>query len=55
MAPDPGPNKPPQHHPIIAREGWPLVAAFAMGSLLLSAAAWWLSPVAGWIVALVGG
>ena len=40
-----------QYAPIIAREGWPIVAIFVVGWLLLSNAAWYVGgPIAGWTV-----
>ncbi|MCC6677109.1 MAG: phosphatidylserine decarboxylase [Phycisphaerales bacterium] len=54
MLPGPGssesPFTPDLPAPPIAREGWPIIAAFILISLILSAAAlWWLGPW-GWII-----
>lgn len=44
-----------QPAPIIAREGWPIVAGFVIGWLVLSNATWYLAgPVGGWTVWGVG-
>ncbi|MFM9957621.1 MAG: phosphatidylserine decarboxylase family protein [Phycisphaerales bacterium] len=41
-------------HPIIARDGWGMVALFVIGTLVLGAGAWWLHPIAGAVVGVVG-
>lgn len=37
-------------HPLIAREGWPLVAISTLIALALSVAGWWLAAVPVWII-----
>src|SRR5690349_2341464 len=46
---------PDEPYPPIAREGWAIVAGFLLGAVLLSLAAFWLSPILGWIVAVATG
>jgi phosphatidylserine decarboxylase len=41
--------------PPIAKEGWPIVAMFLVGAGVLTAGAWFLQPVLGWIVAVLTG
>lgn len=42
-----------QPAPIIAPEGWPIVAIFVVSGAVLTAGAWWWHPVAGAAVGLV--
>lgn len=41
-------------YPMIAREGWPMVALFAACAIVLASAAGWLHPVAGGVVGVLG-
>jgi phosphatidylserine decarboxylase len=47
--PAPQPALPPP--PIIAREGWPIIAAIILILGALSAIAWWIHPIAGGLLA----
>lgn len=40
--------------PMIAREGWPIVAIFVITSLVVTGVAWWWMPLVGVAVGLVG-
>lgn len=49
------PGPPDKPAPIIAPEGVPIVVAFVVGALVLSALAAWLSPIAGVVVGVATG